>query len=132
MAEEKAADKKIKIVLVDDDNFLLDMYAKKFDKNGYDAFVYSKPQECIDALKEGLTPDIFISDLIMPNMDGVALLTKIKEEGLIPDSKKIILTNQGQEEDKEKFQDLGIDGYIIKALNTPSEVVEKVIEIYNK
>jgi CheY-like chemotaxis protein len=129
MSEEKG---KIKIMLVDDDNFLLDMYAKKFDNNGYDTTVCSTPVECIDKLKDGFVPDIFITDIIMPEMDGVELLAKIKEEGLIPDVKKIVLTNQGQEEDIDKVKELGISGYIVKALNTPSEVVEKVGEIYKK
>lgn len=125
-------EKKIKIMLVDDDNFLLEMYARKFDNNGYDTTVCSKSVDCIEKLKEGFVPDILVSDLIMPEMDGVALLTKIKEEGLIPDTKKVVLTNQGQEGDKDKFEDLGISGYIVKALNTPSEVVAKITEIYNK
>jgi two-component system response regulator (stage 0 sporulation protein A) len=125
-----ADQEKIKIMLVDDDNFLLEMYAKKFDNNGYDTTVCPGPAKCLEELKGGYTPDILVSDLIMPDMDGEALLTKIKEENLVPDSIKIILTNQGQEEDKEKFDGLGVSGYIVKALNTPSEVVEKITEIY--
>jgi CheY-like chemotaxis protein len=119
-----------KIMLVDDDNFLLEMYARKFDGNGYDTTVCASPVECIDKLKGGFEPDIFITDIIMPEMDGVELLAKIKEEGLIPDVTKIVLTNQGQEEDMDKVKELGVSGYIVKALNTPSEVVTKVGEIY--
>jgi two-component system response regulator YesN len=123
---------KKKILLVDDDNFLLEMYAKKFDNNGYDTSVCESSSKCLDILKEGFVPDILITDIIMPEMDGVELLKKIKEENLIPEATKIVLTNQGQEDDIEKVKEFGIKGYIVKALNTPSEVVEKVGEIYKK
>ncbi len=124
--------KKVKIMIVDDDTFLLDMYARKFSQNYYDVNVCIGADDCLQKLKSGYQPDILVLDLIMPKMDGLALFNKIQEEKLSPKSKNIILTNQGQQSDLDKVKDLGIDGYIIKALYTPTEVVEKIKEIFNK
>lgn len=120
-----------KVVLIDDDNFLLEMYALKFKKNGYEVETYTSGETLISAIRDGLKPNILLCDLIMPKMDGFDVLKVINGEKLLPDTVKIILTNQGQQSDIEKAEAIGIDGYIIKALHTPSEVVEKVKEIYS-
>jgi DNA-binding NarL/FixJ family response regulator len=77
-------------------------------------------------------PDILIFDLIMPKMNGVDLFKFLKEKNLLSSSVNVVLTNQGKASDYDKVKDIGIDGYIVKALHTPSEVLEKIEEIYNK
>ncbi len=124
--------KKVKIMIVDDDKFLLDMYSRKFSQNNYEVTVCIGADDCLEKLKSRNLPDILVLDLIMPKMDGLTLFKEIKENNLSPNSKNIILTNQGQQSDLDKVKDLGIDGYIIKALHTPTEVVEKIKEIFNK
>jgi DNA-binding response OmpR family regulator len=119
-----------KILLVDDDNFLLDMYSTKFKKAGFDVVAADGPEQAIDKMKNDLKPDILIFDLIMPKMGGIDLFKKLKEENYVDDTVNIILSNQGKASDLDKVKDLGVDGYIVKALHTPSEVVEKVQEIY--
>ena len=118
-------------MIVDDDKFLLDMYSKKFDSSGYDAMTSVGAEDCLSKLKDGYQPDVFIFDIVMPDIDGISLYKMIKKEKLLPNSVNIVLTNQGQSTDVEKAEELGIDGYIVKALFTPSKVVEKVTEIYN-
>jgi CheY-like chemotaxis protein len=127
MAEEN---KKIKILLVDDDRFLLDMYSIKFKSSGFDIETVSGSAEALKKLREGTNPDVVLLDIIMPGMDGLELLKTIREEKLAPASVVIMLTNQPDEMEKAKM--LGADGYIVKAVNIPSEVVSKVIEIYKK
>lgn len=123
---------KPKVMIVDDDRFLLDMYTKKFDNNGYDSIAAVGPEDCLDQLENGADPDVLLFDLIMPKMDGITLFKTIQEKKLAVHAKKIILSNQGQSSDLDKVKGLGIDGYIIKALNTPSQVVDRVTEIFNK
>jgi CheY-like chemotaxis protein len=120
-----------KILLVDDDNFLLDMYSTKFTKEGYKVTTASGPDDAFDKLKNGYEPDILIFDLIMPKMGGIELFKRLRENGLTKNTTNIVLTNQGKASDLDDVKDLGVDGYIVKALYTPSEVVEKVTEIYN-
>lgn len=121
-----------KIMIVDDDSFLLDMYSTKFKNSGYEVITSPSADSCIEKLENGFSPDIFLFDLIMPKMNGVDLFKLLKEKNLIKDSVNIVLTNQGKASDYDKVKDLGIDGYIVKALHTPSEVMEKIEEIYNK
>ncbi len=128
MTEEKILDKKITIMLVDDDRFLLDMYSIKFKSSGFDIETISGSADALTKLRAGAKPDVILLDIIMPNMDGLELLKTIRDEKLAETSVVIMLTNQPDE--MEKAQALGADGYIVKAVNIPSEVVNKVIEIY--
>ncbi len=119
----------LKVMLVDDDTFLLEMYALKFKKNNYEVMTVTSRNEAILKLKGGDKPDIILMDIIMPQMDGLDTLKIINTEKLAPLATKIMLTNQGQQSDIDKANAIGCDGYIIKALYTPSEVVEQVKKI---
>lgn len=121
-------DKLLKILLVDDDRFLLDMYSLKFKKSGLEVDALGNSLSALEKLRTGSVYDILILDIIMPGMDGLELLDMIRKEKLVPEAVVIMLTNQADGFDKAK--DLGIDGYIIKATTIPSEVVEQVLSIY--
>ena len=120
---------KKKILLVDDDGFLLDMYAFKFSQSNFDVFTASNGKLALEKIKEGLSPDVMMIDIIMPELNGFETLEKIKEENLLPNTIKIILSNKNQTSDIERGNALGVSGYIIKANTVPSEVVKKVHEI---
>ncbi|MFA5889244.1 MAG: response regulator [Candidatus Paceibacterota bacterium] len=118
----------LKILLVDDDRFLLDMYSLKFKKSGIEIDTVASSQAALEKLRIGSVYDVLILDIIMPTMDGLELLKKIKDEKLVPNAAIIMLTNQA--DDFKNAKTLGIDGYIIKATTIPSEVVEQVIMVY--
>jgi CheY-like chemotaxis protein len=124
MSEEKK-----KILVVDDDSFLLDMYAFKFSQNNFEVFTAHSGAQAIEKLKDGINPDVIMLDIIMPEMDGFQMLEKINNEKLSEKSVKIILSNKGQQSDIDKGNSLGAAGYVIKVNSTPAEVVEKVIDI---
>jgi len=121
--------KKRKILIVDDDNFLLDMYAFKFSQSGFEVQTFLNGKEVLKELKKGAEPDIILLDLIMPEMDGFELLDHINKEKLCPDAVKVVLSNKSQQADINKCTDLGVACYIAKANSTPAEVVDKVMEI---
>jgi two-component system phosphate regulon response regulator PhoB len=121
-------DKSLKILLMDDDRFLLDMYSLKFKKSGLEIDVSVNCQTALEKLKSGSVYDIILLDIIMPGMDGLEFLKIMREEKLSPDTTLIMLTNQA--DDLEKAKALGVDGYIIKATTIPSQVVEQVLAIY--
>ena len=129
MPEENKTEKKYKILIVDDDKFLLNMYVMKFAKSGMDAEAISDPIEALDKIRAGFKPDIILTDMIMPGLDGIEFLTKIKTEKLLPNATLIILSNQGQQSDIDKAKELGIDGYIVKATTIPSEVINQTLRI---
>lgn len=120
---------KKKILVVDDDSFLLDMYAFKFSQNNFEVYTAHSGAQAIEKLKDGISPDVVMLDIIMPEMDGFEMLEKINKEKLSENSVKIILSNKGQQADIDKGNSLGAAGYVIKVNSTPAEVVEKVMEI---
>lgn len=124
-------DTKKKIMIIDDDNFLLDMYAFKFNQSNFDVITALGPQEALEKLHLGTTPDIILLDIVMPIMDGFELLEKINEEKLAPLSIRIIFSNRGQSSDIARGDSLGASGYIVKASSTPSDVIDKVNSIIN-
>lgn len=120
------------VLLVDDDQFLRDMYALKFKEKGFQVETAQGGAEGIDRLKGGLKPAIILFDLVMPGIDGFEFLETIGSEKLAENAFKIALSNQGLDADREKAEALGAKGYIIKANTIPSEVVTKVLELVDK
>ena len=118
-----------KILIVDDDKFLLNMYSIKFQKEKFEVTVASDGQEALKKLQDGFIPDAIVLDIVMPVMDGLEFLEKMRGENLAKDATLLILSNQGQSSDIEKAKRLGIDGYIVKATTIPSEVVTEVLRM---
>lgn len=120
-----------RVFLVDDDRFLLDLYAVKFRNAGHEVAVFGGGEELVAALrKEGaVAPDVILIDVVMPGMTGFETLEMMQKEGLAKGAKIIFLTNQGQDSDIEKAKQLNADGYITKASAIPSEVFAETIRI---
>ncbi len=119
------------IMIVDDDSFLLDMYAMRFTQAGFNVVTAMSANETLTKLREGLTPDVMLLDVVMPSVDGFELLEMMNAEGLASSTLKIYLSNLGQEQDIERGTSLGAVSYIVKANSTPSEVLAKVTEVMN-
>ncbi len=126
------ANQKHTIFILDDDSFLLDMYALKFSQSNFEVKTASNPESALEVLRSGYTPEVMLLDVLMPIMDGFELLKKIKDEKLISKTLKIILSNRGQQSDIETGESLGAAGYIVKASMTPAEVVTEVTKIIGK
>lgn len=118
----------IKVLIVDDDRFLLDMYSMKFSKEGFQLQSCLSVDEALDVLRGGFQPQAVLFDLMMPKRNGRELVAAIHAEKLAPGAVLIALTNQSGEEDRTETEKLGIDKYILKASMIPSEVVNTVRE----
>jgi len=123
---------KRKILIIDDDTFLLDMYALKFSQNGFEVHTASGGEQALEKLKAGLIPEIILTDIIMPGMDGFEMLKQINEKNLATTSVKVVLSNKGQQSDIEDGIKLGASGYIVKANSTLTEVITQVIKIFEE
>lgn len=120
-----------KILLVDDDKFLLDMYAIKFSKAGYEVKTADSTDAGLKLVREGYTPDVLLVDIVMPGMDGLELVSTIRRDKNLPNAVVVMLTNQGSSDDISRAKKLGVDGYIVKATTIPSEVLAEVERIRN-
>lgn len=118
----------IKILLVEDDNFLVEMYTTKFELEGFQVVSAEDGEKGLAAAKVE-NPDIILLDILMPKMDGFSTLEELKKDAALKDIPVILLTNLGQKEDIKKGFELGAAGYLIKAHFMPSEVVDKIKKI---
>jgi DNA-binding response OmpR family regulator len=118
-----------KILIVDDDRFLTNMYSHKFGKEGFDVVIANNSEQALSLLRGNLNPDVLLLDVILPGMTGIELLKKIREEKLASDAAVVMLSNQGSKENINEAKDMGIDCYIVKATTIPSETVDEVRKV---
>jgi CheY-like chemotaxis protein len=114
------------VLFIDDDKFLAEMYAMKFSKEGYAIQACLSAASALQALRDGLKPDVIMFDITMPEQDGFAFLEALRAEKLGEGTVKIALTNQNNDEEQKKATELGADKYLVKASLIPSEVVNIV------
>ena len=120
--------KKIKVLLVEDEKSLADMYIMKFKREGFDVCYINNGDGVLETvLKE--KPDIVMLDIILPQIDGFAVLKELKNNSKAKKVPVVMLTNLGQDEDIKKGKELGSDGYLVKANLTPAQVVVKIKEV---
>jgi DNA-binding response OmpR family regulator len=122
----------MKILLVDDDVFLRDMYATKFTEKGHEIESAETAEIALTKLHE-TTYDVLLTDSIMPGMTGIELLTRIQSAmDIVEKPACIMLSNQSDDTDKEAAFKAGAIGYIVKAELIPSEVVAEVLKLVSK
>lgn len=122
MTEEE---KKITVLLAEDDRFVSDIYKRKLGTDGFDVLFAPDGREAVKILEETI-PDLVLLDIMMPFMDGMEVLQKMKGEDRWKKIPVVMLTNLAEKENIERSISMGADGYIIKAHFTPSEVVQKI------
>ena len=120
------------VLLLDDDKFLLDMYAMKFVQQSFAVGAFLSVDEALKALRDGLVPDVILFDITMPERDGFSFLQALNEEKLSEHVPKIALTNESSDAERAKVMELGTDDYIVKATMIPSEVVNKISDLIGK
>ncbi|MEK7598206.1 MAG: response regulator [Patescibacteria group bacterium] len=117
-----------KIMIVEDDSFVLDIYQTKLSQEGYTVIEARNGVEAMKKLEKE-KPDLILLDILMPYMDGIEVLKKIREREDLKNIPVILLTNLSQKEEINVGLGLGASDYLIKSHFTPSEVMEK-IKIY--
>src|SRR4030042_3203545 len=119
---------KTKILLIEDDSFLVEMYTTKFELEGFAVVAAEDGKKGLDMIKSE-NPDIILLDILMPKMDGFVVLDAMKKDKEMADIPVVLLTNLGQKDDVKKGFEKGAVGYLIKAHFMPSEVVDKIKKI---
>lgn len=117
--------KKPKILIVDDDDAIRETYVQVFEQKGFEVIGAVDGVEGIDlATKEN--PDVILTGIIMPRMDGFQLISTLKENVQTRDIPIAVLSHLGREEDRKKAQELGIYEFIVQGTVSVNEIVEKV------
>jgi len=119
---------KIEILIVEDDDFLLQMYAAKLELDDFGVLTANTGTQGLKIAQKS-HPDLILLDLNLPEMDGFEVLEHLKENDGTKDIPVLILTNFAQKENIDRCLNLGAEDYLIKAHFVPSEVVSKIKDI---
>lgn len=125
------AEKKEKILIVEDDLYINKMYQLKLNLEGYDVEIAENGKIGVEKAKS-FKPDIMLLDILMPEMDGFEVLQKVKADADTKNIPVLIMSNLGQEDHIQKGKELGAVGYIVKTQYTPAKVVETIKEVLEK
>jgi len=116
-----------KILVVEDENYLCDLYKEILEDQGYIVEVAKDGNEGMLKMKNGGW-DLVLLDIILPGMDGIEIMRVLKANPpLAPNNKVVFLTNLDKDKEMDEAQKLG-DGYIIKSTVTPKSLVDKIHE----
>ncbi len=114
------------ILIIEDDNFLQGLEAKKLQKEGYDTLVASSAGEAFKIMNSGKNIDMILLDLLLPEVDGFTILQKIREDQKLHEVPVIIFSNLSEEKDIEKATKLGVSEFMVKSNFTLDELAEKI------
>ncbi|MBC7546646.1 response regulator [Candidatus Saccharibacteria bacterium] len=116
-----------KILCIEDEHFIAELYDRSLTKAGYDVDVMSDGLKALAAAQTD-TYDIILLDLMVPNMTGIEILRALRDPNQTPSlrAKIIITTNLEQREDVRTDIEAQADGYLVKAEMTPHELADFV------
>jgi len=117
-----------KIMLVEDDNNLREIYGARLQAEGY-VIVSAKDGEEALAMAVREKPDLIISDVMMPKISGFDMLDILRQTAETKNTKVVMMTALSQKEDEERGQKLGADRYLVKSQVTLEDVVRVVGEV---
>jgi len=129
-AQQTTPTTKQRILCIEDERFISELYARALEKAGYEVTIVADGEEGLHKAVNGGF-DIILLDIMLPTMNGVDLLNKMKDKNVQPPmtSKIIITTNLDQKEDIRQEVEKLADGYLIKAEITPKELVQYVQQV---
>jgi DNA-binding response OmpR family regulator len=117
-----------KVLIVEDDNFLGDLLADHLNKNGVEAYLARDAETAYKKINQEI-PGLVLLDLLLPGMDGLELLQKLKSANIVPALPVIILSNLAQKEKIEQGIQLGARDFMVKANFDLDEITAKVKEV---
>lgn len=120
--------KKRKILIVDDEPALAEMLKEYFTRKKYEVETAFNGEEGLIKAKKFI-PDIILLDIVMPVLDGVAMLKYLKKNPVLADIPVVMLTNLDSQEKTAETMEAGSCGYLLKLNNSPDDLDKKITEI---
>lgn len=118
-------EEKKKILLVEDDETLSAVYQSRLELEGFDVKAVYNGEDALSATLE-YHPDLILLDVMMPKISGFDVLDILKNTPETKDIRVVMLTALGQEKDRKRAEDLGVNEYLVKSQVVISDVVERV------
>jgi len=117
-----------KVLLVEDDNNLREIYEARLQAEGYEIVSASDGEQALAIAKE-TKPDLVISDVMMPKISGFEMLDILRNTDGMKEVKVIMLTALGQAEDKTRADQLGANRYLVKSQVTLEDIVKSAHQL---
>ena len=119
-----------KILIIDDDLFLSDLYSLELKRAGFEVDIASGPELGLSKM-DLEKPDLVLLDIAMPVMNGLQVLEKIRQNQKLSSVKVLLLTNLRDDATIRQGLSKGADGYLLKTSLTPEQVVTEVKKALN-
>lgn len=123
--------KTAKILLIEDERILCDMYKIKFEISGLKLIIASGGYEGL-AMAKKEKPDLILLDIKMDDLDGFEVLKQLKADPKMRHIPVFLLTNMGEKGNTEEGLKLGAEAYIMKSKTVPADIVNLVVARLNK
>jgi len=114
-----------KILLIEDEKILAEMYRDKFTQAGFEVILVFDSKEGLEKAKKE-KPDLIVLDILLPKENGITFLTWLRKESEISSIPVVAFSNYDDPETKKQAVKLGVKDYLIKTNYTPQEIVKKV------
>lgn len=115
-----------KLVIVEDNASLADIYKSRMEILGYKCFVAYDGKQALELIKKEL-PDLVLLDLMMPKIAGDQILEQMRASDWGKDIKVLIISNLNEEDAPVGLRDQGIEGYAVK-LNLSNDDLDKLVD----
>lgn len=124
------AHKAIKVLVVEDDPLLRNLLATKLSASHIEAAFVDNPKTTLDEARS-FKPDVIILDIMLPDANGLDLLEEIRATDDVKDTPVIIFSNRDEQTDQSRAEELGANGYYVKAMTELSELVQHIETLAN-
>ena len=116
----------VKVLLVEDDVALAQMYRVKLERDGYTVQVAGDGEEALELLSDDALPDLIFLDVRLPRMDGLTFLERLRNQGRTKNIPVVIVSNYSEEELISRGLQLGALEYLVKSQTTPGQLSQGV------
>lgn len=121
----------MKVLLVEDEEFIRDLFKRQLDLSGFTTDAFSTGQDGLSAISKNAY-DLVLLDIMLPDINGLQILQNIRQNPATKNVAVVLLTNLGQDAVIKQGFELGADGYLVKAAYTPDQIVQEVKNIMQK
>jgi phosphoribosyl 1,2-cyclic phosphodiesterase len=118
----------LSFVLVDDDHDILDILKFQMELEGHSVRAFSSGVEALESILSD-PPDCVVTDIMMPELDGVELTRKLRESPKLDGLKILVLSGKIYQTDKDRALDAGADAFLAKSRHSPSETLEAILDL---
>ena len=123
--------RRVKILLIEDEPVLVDLFRDKFSKEGFDIITAFDSESGLQIARIE-RPDLIILDILLPTRNGIDFLKKLRAEKEVSKTPVLVYSCLDTPDIKNEALKLGVIDYLLKTKYTPDQLVEKIKEYLNK